>query len=158
MTFDTGGVNTKGYHMEGMKFDMSGSVIAAYTVKVLAELQAKVNAYAIMCITDNRINNDASLPENVYQSMSGKWVEVTDTDAEGRLVLADGIYYAASKLNSTTIIDVATLTGAISVALGTVYSGVWSTNETKWQKFKEASLKAQEKVWRIISIKILIKR
>ncbi|WP_322908868.1 leucyl aminopeptidase family protein [Mycoplasmopsis felis] len=149
ITFDTGGVNTKGYHMEGMKFDMSGSVIAAYTVKVLAELQAKVNAYAIMCITDNRINNDASLPENVYQSMSGKWVEVTDTDAEGRLVLADGIYYAASKLNSTTIIDVATLTGAISVALGTVYSGVWSTNETKWQKFKEASLKAQEKVWRM---------
>ncbi|WP_322959872.1 leucyl aminopeptidase family protein [Mycoplasmopsis felis] len=149
ITFDTGGVNTKGYHMEGMKFDMSGSVISAYTVKVLAELQAKVNAYAIMCITDNRINNDASLPENVYQSMSGKWVEVTDTDAEGRLVLADGIYYAASKLNSTTIIDVATLTGAISVALGTVYSGVWSTNETKWQKFKEASLKAQEKVWRM---------
>ncbi|WP_326495021.1 M17 family metallopeptidase [Mycoplasmopsis felis] len=149
ITFDTGGVNTKGYHMEGMKFDMSGSVIAAYTVKVLAELQSKVNAYAIMCITDNRINNDASLPENVYQSMSGKWVEVTDTDAEGRLVLADGIYYAASKLNSTTIIDVATLTGAISVALGTVYSGVWSTNETKWQKFKEASLKAQEKVWRM---------
>ncbi|UWV92621.1 M17 family metallopeptidase [Mycoplasmopsis cynos] len=80
ITFDTGGVNTKGYYMDGMKFDMSGSVVAAYTVKTLAELKAKVNVSAIMCITDNRINADASLPENVYQSMSGKWVEVVDTD------------------------------------------------------------------------------
>ncbi|SYV97850.1 Cytosol aminopeptidase, partial [Mycoplasmopsis edwardii] len=73
ITFDTGGVNTKGYHMDGMKYDMSGSVIAAYAVKTLAQLKAKVNVSAVMCITDNRINADASLPENVYQSMSGKW-------------------------------------------------------------------------------------
>ncbi|WP_036452087.1 M17 family metallopeptidase [Mycoplasma buteonis] len=149
ITFDTGGVNTKGYHMDGMKYDMSGSVIAAYAVKVLALLKAKVNVAAVMCITDNRINADASLPENVYQSMSGKWVEVVDTDAEGRLVLADGLYYAATKLKATTLIDVATLTGSILVALGNVYSGIWSTNDAKWETFNKAAQIAQEKVWRM---------
>ncbi|QDF65240.1 M17 family metallopeptidase [Mycoplasma nasistruthionis] len=149
ITFDTGGVNTKGYHMEGMKYDMSGSVIVAYAVKVLAQLKAKVNVSAVMCITDNRINNDASLPENVYQSMSGKWVEVVDTDAEGRLVLADGIYYAAKELKATTIVDVATLTGAILTALGNVYTGIWSTNDEKWSSFESAAKLAQEKVWRM---------
>ncbi|WP_322960293.1 M17 family metallopeptidase [Mycoplasmopsis cynos] len=149
ITFDTGGVNTKGYYMDGMKFDMSGSVVAAYTVKTLAELKAKVNVSAIMCITDNRINADASLPENVYQSMSGKWVEVIDTDAEGRLVLADGIFYAADRLNATTIVDVATLTGSILTSLSNVFSGIWSTNETKWAIFEKAAQTAQEKVWRM---------
>ncbi|SJZ63224.1 M17 family metallopeptidase [Mycoplasmopsis verecunda] len=149
ITFDTGGVNTKGYHMEGMKYDMSGSVIAAYVVKALAQMKAKVNASAIMCITDNRINADASLPENVYQSMSGKWVEVVDTDAEGRLVLADGIFYAAEKLKPSTIIDVATLTGSIIVALGNTYSGIWSTNDDKFKVFAQAAQNAQEKVWRM---------
>ncbi|QNM93931.1 leucyl aminopeptidase family protein [Mycoplasma sp. Pen4] len=149
ITFDTGGVNTKGYHMEGMKYDMSGSVIAAYAIKVLAELKAKVNVSAVMCITDNRINADASLPENIYQSMSGKWVEVVDTDAEGRLVLADGIYYAADKLKATTIIDVATLTGSMLVALGNTFTGIWSTNDEKWETFNKAANTAQEKVWRM---------
>ncbi|RIV16216.1 M17 family metallopeptidase, partial [Mycoplasmopsis gallopavonis] len=149
ITFDTGGVNTKGYHMSGMKYDMSGSVIVAYVVKVLALLKAKVNVSAIMCITDNRINHDASLPENVYQSMSGKWVEVVDTDAEGRLVLADGLYYGASKLNAKTLISVATLTGAILTSLGNVYTGIWSTNDTKWNILNQASKQALEKVWRM---------
>ncbi|MBN4084154.1 M17 family metallopeptidase [Mycoplasma sp. CSL10166] len=149
ITFDTGGVNTKGYYMDGMKYDMSGSVISAYAVKTLAQLQAKVNVSAVMAITDNRINSDASLPENVYRSMSGKWVEVVDTDAEGRLVLADGIYYAAEKLKPTTIIDVATLTGSILTALGSVYTGIWSTNDEKWEKFESASKEANEKVWRM---------
>ncbi|MBN3534478.1 M17 family metallopeptidase [Mycoplasma procyoni] len=149
ITFDTGGVNTKGYHMDGMKYDMSGSVIAAYAIKTLAQLKAKVNASAIMCITDNRINGDASLPENVYQSMSGKWVEVVDTDAEGRLVLADGIFYAADKLKPTTIIDVATLTGSIVSVFGNVYTGIWSTNDKKWEAFQKASQEAQEKTWRM---------
>ncbi|QKT05653.1 M17 family metallopeptidase [Mycoplasma sp. OR1901] len=149
ITFDTGGVNTKGYYMDGMKYDMSGSVISAYAVKTLAQMQAKVNVSAVMAITDNRINSDASLPENVYRSMSGKWVEVVDTDAEGRLVLADGIYYAAEKLKPTTIIDVATLTGSILTALGSVYTGIWSTNDEKWTNFETASKEANEKVWRM---------
>ncbi|ADN68847.1 M17 family metallopeptidase [Mycoplasmopsis fermentans] len=149
ITFDTGGMNTKGYHMEGMKYDMSGSVIVAYTVKTLAQLKAKKNVAAIMCITDNRQDGDASLPENVYESMSGITVEVTDTDAEGRLVLADGLYYGAKKLNATTLVDVATLTGAVLRALGTVYSGIYSTDEKNWKIFNQAATNAKEKVWRM---------
>ncbi|MBU4689896.1 M17 family metallopeptidase [Mycoplasma zalophidermidis] len=149
ITFDTGGMNTKGYHMEGMKFDMSGSVIAAYAVKAAAELKIKKNVSAVMCITDNRQDGDASLPENVYESMAGISVEVTDTDAEGRLVLADGLYYAATKLNATTLVDVATLTGACVSALGHEYSAIYSTDEENWYIFNSAAANAKEKVWRM---------
>lgn len=149
ITFDTGGVNTKGYHMGGMKFDMSGSVIVAYAVKAMAKLKLKVNASAVMMITDNRLANDASLPENIYESMSGKWVEVTDTDAEGRLVLADGLYYGASELKATQLVDVATLTGSLSYALGSVYTGIWSTDDKKWELFNQAANVSYEKVWRM---------
>ncbi|MEE3928122.1 leucyl aminopeptidase family protein [Mycoplasmopsis ciconiae] len=149
ITFDTGGVNTKGYHMEGMKFDMSGSVICAYALKTLALIDAKVNAVAVMMITDNRLDGDASLPENVYQSLSGKYVEVTDTDAEGRLVLADGLFYASKFLNSTLLVDVATLTGSLSYALGNVYTGVWSTKDDHFETFSKSAKKAGEKVWRM---------
>lgn len=149
ITFDTGGVNTKGYHMGGMKFDMSGSVIVSYAVKAMAQLKLKVNASAVMMITDNRLANDASLPENIYESMSGKWVEVTDTDAEGRLVLADGLYYGASELKATQLVDVATLTGSLSYALGSVYTGIWSTDDKKWELFNQAANASYEKVWRM---------
>ena len=149
ITFDTGGVNTKGYHMEGMKYDMSGSVIVAYTVKTLAQLKVKKNVAAIMCITDNRLDGDASLPENVYESMSGLSVEVTDTDAEGRLVLADGLYYGATKLHATTLVDVATLTGTILRALGTSYSGIYATEDNDWKVFEKSAKEAHEKVWRM---------
>ncbi|WP_029513794.1 M17 family metallopeptidase [Mycoplasmopsis primatum] len=149
ITFDTGGVNTKGYHMEGMKFDMSGSVIVAYALKSIAELNIKKNVAAIMCITDNRTAGNASLPENVYKSMSGISVEVTDTDAEGRLVLADGLFYGAKKLNATCLVDVATLTGAVVRALGTTYSGIWSTDNKNWEIFNKASEITKEKVWRM---------
>ncbi|WP_406617824.1 M17 family metallopeptidase [Mycoplasmopsis lipophila] len=149
ITFDTGGVNTKGYDMEGMKFDMSGSVIVAYAVKAIAELGIKKNVAAIMMITDNRLDGDASLPENVYESMSGISVEVTDTDAEGRLVLADGLYYGATKLNATLLVDVATLTGSMVRALGQYYSGVYATNDDDWKKINCASKHAYEKIWRM---------
>ncbi|QZE12649.1 M17 family metallopeptidase [Mycoplasma sp. Ms02] len=149
ITFDTGGVNTKGYHMEGMKFDMSGSVIVAYAVKAIAQLGIKANFSALMMITDNRLAGDASLPENIYQSMSGKWVEVSDTDAEGRLVLADGLYYAATELKATKLIDVATLTGSLSYALGKVYTGVWATNDKDWASLEQAAKNSKEKVWRM---------
>ncbi|VEU76360.1 M17 family metallopeptidase [Mycoplasmopsis columboralis] len=149
ITFDTGGVNTKGYHMEGMKYDMSGSAIVAYAVKAIAQLKLKKNVAAIMCITDNRLDGDASLPENVYQSMSGKWVEVADTDAEGRLVLADGLYYAAEKLKATTIVDVATLTGTLLTSLGHVYTGIFSENDQKCSLMQQAAATAKEKVWRL---------
>ncbi|TQC51327.1 leucyl aminopeptidase family protein [Mycoplasmopsis mucosicanis] len=149
ITFDTGGMNTKGYHMEGMKFDMSGSVIAAYAVKALAELKVRKNVAAVMCITDNRQDGDASLPENVYESMAKISVEVTDTDAEGRLVLADGLYYAATKLKATTLVDIATLTGAMSRTFGSTYSGIYSTSDKNWDIFSAAAFLGKEKVWRM---------
>ncbi|WP_406615397.1 M17 family metallopeptidase [Mycoplasmopsis hyopharyngis] len=149
ITFDTGGVNTKGYQMEGMKFDMSGSVIVAHAVKAIAQLKLKKNVAAIMMITDNRLDGDASLPENVYTSMAGISVEVTDTDAEGRLVLADGLYYGATKLNATLLVDVATLTGSMVRALGSYYSGIYSTNDKAWKSFEQAAQRAYEKVWRM---------
>ncbi len=90
-----------------------------------------------------------SLPENVYKSMSGLSVEVTDTDAEGRLVLADGLFYGTKVLNATCLVDVATLTGAILSALGKTYSGVWSTDESNWATFEKAAKIAKEKVWRM---------
>ena len=97
ITFDSGGYSLKPpKFMLGMKYDMSGSAIVASAMKAIAQLKPKKNISAIMCITDNRINGDASLPDSVYTSMSGKTVEVNNTDAEGRLVLADGLYYGAN--------------------------------------------------------------
>jgi len=149
ITFDTGGYNTKGYHMEGMKFDMSGSVIVAYAVKAIAELKVKANVTAIMMLTDNAIDTHGTLPESVVKSMSGKTVEITDTDAEGRLVLADGLYYGAKNLKASLLVDVATLTGTMLVALGKTYSGIYSTSCKRWHQFESAAKIAHEKVWRM---------
>ncbi|VEU77873.1 M17 family metallopeptidase [Mycoplasmopsis columbinasalis] len=149
ITFDTGGVNTKGYQMEGMKYDMSGSVIAAYAVKALALAGIKKNAAAVMMITDNRQDGDASLPENVYTAMSGHTVEVSDTDAEGRLVLADGLHYAVSKLNPSVVVDVATLTGTMVSIFGSVYTGVYATDDKVYELFAKAAHDGHEKIWRL---------
>ncbi|MDD1358437.1 M17 family metallopeptidase [Metamycoplasma hyosynoviae] len=149
ITFDTGGYNTKGYHMEGMKFDMSGSVICAYAVKALAELKVKANVAAVMMLTDNAIDTHATVPESVIKSLSGKSVEITDTDAEGRLVLADGLYYGATKLKASLLVDVATLTGTMLTALGRTYSGIYSTCCKRWHQFEDAAKIAHEKVWRM---------
>lgn len=125
ITFDSGGYSLKPpKFMLGMKYDMSGSAIVAAVMKAIAQLKPDKNVSAIMCITDNRINGDASLPDSVYTSMSGKTVEVNNTDAEGRLVLADGLYYGATKLHATRLIDIATLTGAILRTLGDTYTGI----------------------------------
>ncbi|MBN4089359.1 M17 family metallopeptidase [Mycoplasma enhydrae] len=149
ITFDTGGYNTKGYHMDGMKFDMSGSAIVAYAIKAIAQLEIKANVAAVMMLTDNAIDTHATVPESVVKSMSGKTVEITDTDAEGRLVLGDGLYYGVKKLNATLLVDVATLTGAMVKALGETYSGIFATKDERWELFEEAACVAHEKVWRL---------
>ncbi|APJ38106.1 M17 family metallopeptidase [Mycoplasmopsis pullorum] len=150
ITFDSGGYNIKtGGHMLGMKFDMSGSAIVAGALKAIAQLQPKVNVAAVMCITDNRVNGDASLPDSVWTSMNGKTVEINNTDAEGRLVMADGLTYAVRNLKATRLVDVATLTGAILVALGSTYTGTWATSEKAWEELKAAADKQHELVWRM---------
>nr|WP_318029364.1 hypothetical protein [Mycoplasmopsis bovis] len=94
-----------------------------------------------MCITDNRVNGDASLPDSVWVAMNGKSVEINNTDAEGRLVMADGLVYGAKVLNATRLIDVATLTGAMVVALGQTYTGTWATSDKAWEDIKKANWK-----------------
>ncbi|WP_416321937.1 M17 family metallopeptidase [Mycoplasmopsis felis] len=150
ITFDSGGYSLKpSRSLIGMKFDMSGSVFVASAMKAIAQLQPKTNVSAIMCITDNRVNGDASLPDSVWKSMNGKTVEINNTDAEGRLVMADGITYAVRNLKATRIVDVATLTGAILVALGSTYTGVWSTTEKGWEELSKAANEQHELVWRM---------
>ncbi|WP_029512869.1 M17 family metallopeptidase [Mycoplasmopsis iners] len=150
ITFDSGGYSLKGArHMLGMKFDMSGSVIVASTMKAIAQLKPKKNFAAVMCITDNRVNGDASLPDSVWTSMNGKTVEINNTDAEGRLVMADGLTYAVRNLKATRLIDVATLTGAILSALGTTYTGIWATSEQAWEDISKAAKRGGELVWRM---------
>ncbi|SJZ47606.1 leucyl aminopeptidase family protein [Mycoplasmopsis verecunda] len=150
ITFDSGGYNIKtGRNMLGMKYDMSGSVFVASALKAIAQMKPKANVAAIMCITDNRVNGDASLPDSVWTSMNGKTVEINNTDAEGRLVMADGLTYGIRKLNATRLVDVATLTGAILVALGQTYTGVWATSEKAWEELSTAAKESNELVWRM---------
>ncbi|ACF07544.1 Cytosol aminopeptidase [Metamycoplasma arthritidis] len=150
ITFDSGGYSLKpSKFMLGMKYDMSGSAIVAATLKAVAQLKPKKNIAAIMCITDNRVNGDASLPDSVWTSMSGKTVEINNTDAEGRLVLADGLYYGATVLGATRLIDVATLTGAMSRALGDTYTGIWATSDQAWDDIKKAADLQNELIWRM---------
>lgn len=119
ITFDTGGYSLKPANYQlGMKFDMSGAAVVLATMQALASLKVKVNVIAIACITDNAIGKNATLVESVITSKSGKTVEITNTDAEGRLVLADGISYALEHFHPQQIIELSTLTGAISLTLG----------------------------------------
>lgn len=150
ITFDSGGYSLKSSsYILGMKYDMSGSAIAASALLGAAKLKVKKNISAIMMIADNRINGDASLPDSVWKSMNGKTVEVNNTDAEGRLVLADGITYAIRNLKATRIIDIATLTGAIKIALGRTFTGLWSTDAKFYSEFKLAAKKADELIWQM---------
>ncbi|MCE6090599.1 leucyl aminopeptidase family protein [Mycoplasmopsis agalactiae] len=150
ITFDSGGYSLKpSRSMVSMKFDMSGSAIVAATMKAIAQLKPKKNVAAIMCITDNRVNGDASLPDSVWVAMNGKSVEINNTDAEGRLVMADGLVYGAKVLNATRLIDVATLTGAMVVALGQTYTGTWATSDKAWEDIKKAADNANELIWRM---------
>ncbi|MEE3928133.1 leucyl aminopeptidase family protein [Mycoplasmopsis ciconiae] len=150
ITFDSGGYNIKtGRSMLGMKFDMSGSAIVACALKSIAQLKPKANVAAVMCITDNRVNGDASLPDTVWYSMNGKSVEINNTDAEGRLVMADGLTYAVRNLKATRLVDVATLTGAILVALGSVFTGTWATTEKAWEDVSKAAKTQHELLWRM---------
>lgn len=150
ITFDSGGYNLKpSQAIQGMKYDMSGAAICASAIKGIIELNSKTNVCAVLPLTDNKISSTAQTPDSIWTSMSGKTVEVNNTDAEGRLILADAITYAIKKLNPTQIIDVATLTGAIIISLGITYTGIWSTCNKIYNKFLESSIKQNELIWRM---------
>ncbi|WP_342262726.1 MULTISPECIES: M17 family metallopeptidase [unclassified Spiroplasma] len=150
ITFDSGGYSLKpAASMINMKFDMSGAAIVCSTLLAIAKIKPAINVVAVACLTENRIGGHATLVEAVATAMNGKTVEILNTDAEGRLVLADGITYAIRNNNATKIIDVATLTGAIVVSLGKHATGVFSNNNDFYHQFEQASNLSKERIWRM---------
>ncbi len=150
ITYDTGGLilKPKG-SMETMKDDMSGAAAVLGTIKAAAALRLKVNILGAIPSTENSIGPKSYKPGNVYTSYSGKTVEVYDTDAEGRLVLADALAYVEENYSPTRIIDMATLTGGIIVALGDEVSGLFSNDDDLAEALFKAGEKTFERLWRL---------
>lgn len=150
ITYDSGGMNIKTMtYMRWMKFDMSGAAAVMATVYALAKNNIRTNVVGIGAMTENLPGATAIRPDDIIVSHSGKTVEIDNTDAEGRLVLADGLSYAVKKYNATKLVDIATLTGAMVFSLGDVYSGVWATNDNDWKVFEKTADKSGEYVWRL---------
>jgi leucyl aminopeptidase len=149
ITFDTGGISIKPADgMEKMKYDMAGGAAMIGTMRAIAQLKPRIKVIGIVCATENMPSGKAQKPGDVQIAMSGKAIEIINTDAEGRLVLADGLHYART-LGCTHLIDAATLTGACVVALGHHNAGVFSNNEDAYQHFTRALERSGEKFWRL---------
>jgi leucyl aminopeptidase len=149
VTFDTGGISIKpADNMEKMKYDMAGGAAMAGAMRAIALLKPKVRVIGIICATENMPDGKAQKPGDVQTAMSGKTIEIINTDAEGRLVLADGLAYAR-QLGATHLIDAATLTGACVVALGMVNAGAFSNDDETFSKFNAALETSGEKFWRL---------
>jgi len=148
--FDTGGISMKpAGGMEDMKGDMAGAACVAGLMLALAKRNAAVNAVGLVGLTENMPSGTAQRPGDIITSMSGKTIEVLNTDAEGRLVLADVIWYAQERFKPRFVIDVATLTGAIMVALGKEYAGMFSNDDRLASELAAAGEASGEKVWRM---------
>lgn len=149
ITFDTGGISIKPSDgMEKMKYDMAGGAAMLGAMRAIALLKPQVRVTAIVCASENMPSGKAQKPGDIQIAMSGKSIEIINTDAEGRLVLADGLCYAR-QLGCTHLIDAATLTGAVVVALGYVNAGVFANDEKMYEGFSRALDKAGEKFWRL---------
>ena len=148
--FDTGGISLKpARFMEDMTYDMAGSAVVVGLMKNLALRKAKINAVGVVGLVENMPGGNAQRPGDIVKSFSGKTIEVLNTDAEGRLVLADALTFTEKKFKPNLIVDLATLTGAIVVALGSEYSGLFSNNDKLSKELFEAGKKVDEKVWRL---------
>src|SRR5579883_1087204 len=149
ITFDTGGISIKPADgMEKMKYDMAGGAAMLGAMRAIAQLKPKVNVLGVVCATENMPSGKAQKPGDVQIAMSGKSIEIINTDAEGRLVLADGLAYARQQ-GCTHLIDAATLTGACVVALGMVNAGVFANDDELYNRFRQALAKSGEKMWRL---------
>jgi len=149
ITFDTGGISIKPADgMEKMKYDMAGGATMIGVMRAIALLKPKVRVTAIICATENMPSGRAQKPGDVQIAMSGKSIEIINTDAEGRLVLADGLCYAR-QLGCTHMVDAATLTGAVVVALGYVNAGIFANDDQMYERFAQANQQAGEKMWRL---------
>ncbi len=148
--FDTGGISIKAAaNMEDMKGDMGGAACVVGLMHALAARKAKVNAVGAIGLVENMPDGNAQRPGDIVTSMSGQTIEIINTDAEGRLVLADVLWYVAKKFKPKFMVDLATLTGAILVALGTEYAGLFSNNDELAERLTKAGLATGERVWRM---------
>jgi leucyl aminopeptidase len=148
--FDTGGISIKAAaSMEDMKGDMAGAACVAGLMQALAARKAKVNAVGLVGLVENMPDGNAQRPGDIVASMSGQTIEIINTDAEGRLVLADVVWYAAQRFKPKFMIDLATLTGAIIVALGQEYAGMFANNDQLAARLTQAGEETGEKVWRM---------
>ena len=149
ITFDTGGYSIKTKTgIVGMKGDMGGAAAVLGAMQIIGELRPNRNVIAVIASTDNMISGNAFKPDDVITSMSGKTIEILNTDAEGRLVLADAVTYAKQQ-GANYIVDVATLTGGVITALGYDKTGALTNNEEFFETFMESSLETGEFVWRL---------
>lgn len=148
--FDTGGISIKpAGNMEEMKGDMGGAACVVGLMHALAARKAKVNVVGAIGVVENMPDGNAQRPGDIVTSMSGQTIEIINTDAEGRLVLADVLWYVAKKFKPTFMIDLATLTGAIMVALGTEYAGLFSNNDQLAERLAGVGQVTGERVWRM---------
>ncbi len=148
--FDTGGYSLKpAKFMEDMTYDMAGSATVVGLMKNLAMRKAKVNAVGVVGLVENMVSGNAQRPGDIVKSYSGKTIEILNTDAEGRLVLADALTFTEKKFKPKFIIDLATLTGAIIVCLGSEYAGLFSNDDKLSEQIFNAGEKVEEKVWRM---------
>jgi len=150
ITFDSGGISLKpGAGMKLMRGDMGGAATVVSSALAIAKLKLPINLVVSTPLTENMPGPSATKPGDIIYAMNGKSVEVDNTDAEGRLVLSDAIYYTATEYKPHTLIDLATLTGAMVIALGEVYSGVFSTSDELWEQLHTAGEVEHDRFWRM---------
>lgn len=150
ITFDTGGLNVKPFEgMLDMKMDMGGAATVVGLMSMLAKRKCKVPVVAVVALAENSISDEATRPSDIVASYSGKTVEILNTDAEGRLVLADALTYVQEKYDPKLVVDLATLTGAIMVALGLNHCGAFVNDDDLWSQLQTASGSTGEKIWRM---------
>lgn len=148
VTFDTGGYNLKlAEHILDMKSDMAGAAAVVGALDAIARLRLPVEVHGLFGAVENMVSGHAFLPDDILQSRSGKTIEVNNTDAEGRLVLADLLDYTCTEIEPDLIVDLATLTGACVVALGTQVSAVMSNGDETTERVRAAALRAGERIW-----------
>lgn len=150
VTFDSGGISLKpGAGMWDMKYDMAGAAAVIGTMQVLASRKAKANVVGVVGLVENMPDGKAQRPGDVVNSLSGQTIEVLNTDAEGRLVLADAIWYAQEQFKPKALVDLATLTGAIRIALGNEYAGLFANDEKLAAQLTQAGEEVDEPLWRM---------
>ncbi|MFO1145626.1 MAG: leucyl aminopeptidase [Rhodospirillales bacterium] len=150
VTFDTGGISIKpAANMEDMKWDMAGSGVVIGLIKALALRRAPVNAVGVVGLVENMPSSTAQRPGDVVKSMSGQTIEVINTDAEGRLVLSDALWYTKQRFRPKLMVDLATLTGAIIIALGSEHAGLFSNDDALAEQLVAAGKAVGEPLWRL---------